>query len=68
MVQPPLTEADQQSLTLQATQNQRRPEQNISVEFDVPPMSQQEWLARRPSNPSGPSKMPSAAQSEGPAS
>ena len=27
MVQPPLTEADQQSLALQATQNQRRPEQ-----------------------------------------
>ena len=33
LVQPPLTEADQKSLALQATQNQRRPEQEVSVEF-----------------------------------
>ena len=33
MVQPPLTEADQRSLALQATQNQRRPEQEVSVSF-----------------------------------
>jgi YihY family inner membrane protein len=45
MVQPPLTEADQRSLTLQATQNQRRPEQEVSVEFTTPAMSQREWLA-----------------------
>ena len=36
MVQPPLTEADQRSLALQATQNQRRPEQEVSVSFSVP--------------------------------
>jgi YihY family inner membrane protein len=45
MVQPPLTEADQRSLTLQATQNQRRPEQEVSVEFTTPAMSQSEWLS-----------------------
>jgi YihY family inner membrane protein len=45
MVQPPLTEADQRSLALQATQNQRRPEQEVSVEFTTPPMSQSDWLA-----------------------
>jgi YihY family inner membrane protein len=45
MVQPPLTEADQRSLALQATQNQRRPEQEVSVVFTTPPMSQREWLS-----------------------
>jgi uncharacterized BrkB/YihY/UPF0761 family membrane protein len=45
MVQPPLTEADQRSLALQATQNQRRPEQEVSVSFTVPAMSQGEWLS-----------------------
>jgi YihY family inner membrane protein len=45
LVQPPLTEADQRSLTLQATQNQRRLEQDISVTFTTPPMSQSEWLS-----------------------
>jgi YihY family inner membrane protein len=45
MVQPPLTEADQRSLALQATQNQRRPEQEVSVDFNTPAMSQHEWLA-----------------------
>jgi YihY family inner membrane protein len=33
MVQPPLTAADQQSMALQATQNQRRPEQQVAVTF-----------------------------------
>jgi YihY family inner membrane protein len=47
MVQPPLTEADQRSLALQATQNQRRPEQEISVSFTAPAMSQREWLSSR---------------------
>jgi YihY family inner membrane protein len=47
MVQPPLTEADQRSLALQATQNQRRPEQEVSVSFTSPAMSQGEWLASR---------------------
>ena len=45
MVQPPLTEADQRSLALQATQNQRRPEQQVSVSFTTPAMSQHEWLS-----------------------
>ena len=45
MVQPPLTDADQRSLALQATQNQRRPEQEVSVSFTSPAMSQREWLS-----------------------
>jgi YihY family inner membrane protein len=44
MVQPPLTDADQRSLALQATQNQRRPEQEVSVSFTSPAMSQHDWL------------------------
>jgi YihY family inner membrane protein len=47
LVQPPLTEADQRSLALQATQNQRRPEQDVSVEFTTPAMSQSDWLTTR---------------------
>jgi hypothetical protein len=47
MVQPPLTEADQRSMALQATQNQRRPEQEVSVGFNTPAMSQREWLSSR---------------------
>jgi YihY family inner membrane protein len=47
MVQPPLTHADQRSLALQATQNQRRPEQDVSVRFTTPAMSQREWLSSR---------------------
>jgi len=34
MVQPPLTEADRASMTLQAKQNRRRPEQHVEVTFD----------------------------------
>lgn len=34
MVQPPLTEADRRSLSAQAVQNQRRPEQHVDVSFD----------------------------------
>jgi YihY family inner membrane protein len=49
MVQPPLTEADQRSLALQATQNQRRPEQEVSVNFTSPAMSQHEWLSSQDS-------------------
>ena len=45
MVQPPLTEADQRSLARQATQNQRRPEQQVSVDFTTPAMTQSEWLS-----------------------
>lgn len=51
MVQPPLTEADQRSMALQATQNQRRPEQEVSVGFNTPAMSQREWLSSRANEP-----------------
>jgi YihY family inner membrane protein len=50
MVQPPLTEADQRSLALQATQNRRRPEQEVTVEFTMPAMTQHEWLAGQNGN------------------
>jgi uncharacterized BrkB/YihY/UPF0761 family membrane protein len=52
MVQPPLTEADQRSLALQATQNQRRPEQEVTVVFSSEPMTQHEWLATQKDAPS----------------
>jgi uncharacterized BrkB/YihY/UPF0761 family membrane protein len=45
LVQPPLTEADHRSLALQATQNRRRPEQQVSVDFTAPAMTQGEWLS-----------------------
>jgi len=34
IVQPPLTEADRHSMALQALQNQRRPEQDVTVTFN----------------------------------
>lgn len=37
MVQPPLTEADRESMALQALQNQRRPEQQVEVTFSDRP-------------------------------
>ncbi len=43
LVQPPLTEADQRSMALQATQNQRRPEQHVSVAFSEEPMTQDDF-------------------------
>ena len=43
LVQPPLTEADQRSMALQATQNRRRPEQQVVTSFDNRPMSQDEY-------------------------
>jgi len=39
LVQPPLTEADRTSLTLQATQNTRRPEQLVRVDFTTAPVT-----------------------------
>ncbi len=45
LVQPPLTEADQRSLALQATQNRRRPEQEVAVDFTAPAMTQRAWLS-----------------------
>ena len=46
LVQPPLTEADQRSLTFQVTQNQRRPEQEVSTYFRERPMTQDEYRER----------------------
>jgi uncharacterized BrkB/YihY/UPF0761 family membrane protein len=43
MVQPPLTEADQRSLAMQATENQRRPEQEVVTRFRGRPMNQDEY-------------------------
>lgn len=37
LIQPPLTEADRSSMALQALQNQRRPEQHVTVTFDDRP-------------------------------
>lgn len=45
MVQPPLTEADQHSIALQAIENQRRPEQVVVTRVHGRPMSQSEYLA-----------------------
>jgi YihY family inner membrane protein len=36
LLQPPLTEADRAALTLQALQNQRRPEEHVDVSYDDP--------------------------------
>jgi YihY family inner membrane protein len=45
MVQPPLTEADQRTVALQALKNQRRPEQEVITRVRGRPMSQAEYLA-----------------------
>jgi YihY family inner membrane protein len=44
-VQPPLTEADQRSMSLQATENQRRPEQEVVSRVRGQPMLQHEYLS-----------------------
>jgi YihY family inner membrane protein len=46
MVQPPLTDADQRSLALQVTQNQRRPEQVVATRFTSRAMQQDEYRER----------------------
>ncbi|HEY3941213.1 MAG TPA: YihY/virulence factor BrkB family protein [Acidimicrobiales bacterium] len=46
MVQPPLTEADQRSTGLQATENQRRPEQKVTTTFHDRPMEEDEYRQR----------------------
>ncbi len=43
MVQPPLTKADQESIALQATQNQRRPEQVVETRVHGKPMTEDEY-------------------------
>lgn len=44
LIRPPLTDADQRSLSLQVTQNQQRPEQEVTTRFKVEPMTQDEYL------------------------
>ena len=44
MIQPPLTDADQRSLVLQATQNQRRPEHEVVSRVRGRPMAEREYL------------------------
>jgi YihY family inner membrane protein len=46
MIQPPLTDADQRSLAVQVTQNQRRPEQEVITRFKGRPMTQDEYRER----------------------
>lgn len=45
MVQPPLTEADRRVMAAQATQNRRRPEQLVTVQFEGVPMTEDQFLA-----------------------
>lgn len=45
MVQPPLTKADQESIALQATENQRRPEQVVITRIHGEPMTQDDYRA-----------------------
>jgi YihY family inner membrane protein len=47
MVQPPLTPADQRSMELQATENQRRPEQTVDVSFTKEPATQREFRLQK---------------------
>ena len=49
IVQPPLTAADRMSMTLQALQNQRRPEQQVKVTFNDMPARIQPRRSCRPS-------------------
>jgi YihY family inner membrane protein len=46
IVQPPLTEADQRSMALLATQNQMRPEQEVRSRFHQSPMHEDEFRRR----------------------
>ncbi len=48
IVQPPLTSADKASITFQATQNQRRPEQHVQVWFDKDEKSEKESSTSEP--------------------
>jgi YihY family inner membrane protein len=46
LVRPPLTEADQRSLSFQVTENQQRPEQEVTTRFQTRPMTQDEYRQR----------------------
>jgi YihY family inner membrane protein len=46
IIQPPLTKADQESIAFQATQNRRRPEQQVTTKIKGQPMTQAAYLAK----------------------
>ncbi len=62
IIQPPLTEADRSSMALQALQNQRRPEQQVTVSFDDRPGGQ----PPSPQTPQTPAEVSPPAEASGP--
>jgi YihY family inner membrane protein len=63
IIQPPLTEADRSSLALQALQNQRREEQDVTVSFNDRPRGQRAG----PQTPRTPAQISPPADPGGPA-
>ena len=61
IVQPPLTEADRSSMALQALQNQRREEQDVTVSFHDRPPGQQ----ASPQTPQTPAQVSPPAEPSG---
>ncbi|HWD96405.1 MAG TPA: YhjD/YihY/BrkB family envelope integrity protein [Acidimicrobiales bacterium] len=55
LIHPPLSDADQRSLSFQVIQNQQRPEQEVTTRFRSKPMTQDEY--RDSTNASGASEM-----------
>jgi YihY family inner membrane protein len=64
IIQPPLTEADRSSLALQALQNQRREEQNVTVSFNDRPRGERAG----PQAPRTPAQISPPADPAGPPS
>jgi YihY family inner membrane protein len=61
VIQPPLTEADRSSMALQALQNQRREEQEVTVSFNDRPRGEQ----AHPQTPRTPAQVSPPAESGG---
>jgi YihY family inner membrane protein len=61
IIQPPLTEADRSSMALQALQNQRRPEQDVTVSFNDRPRGE----SPAPQTPETPAQVSPPAESAG---
>jgi uncharacterized BrkB/YihY/UPF0761 family membrane protein len=61
IVQPPLTEADRSSLALQALQNQRREEEDVTVSFNDRPLGQK----AAPQTPRTPAQVSPPADPDG---
>jgi len=72
IVQPPLTKADELSMSLQALQNRRRPEQHVKVTFDHPDKSTDKSAGKSADkdtgngNGIGPDKIPAQAAKPAP--